>query len=258
MKFDNNKNDIEKKSDNSSKNYDRQEHKISILSFSNICFAIAIVLVTVGGLLITKTIHKGGEDVRIAYEEAKNKASDEAYNMFYETAYMSAERKYHVSNEILIEVDKVKERANLEVLNVSDVEYVIESRKNNNDGLEIWMEFTGEGVYTVDMKESEFIVDSDRQYVLVRVPRPELTNCRITNAKQLFWNNGILDKSILVGEEYAKEMRTTGYTKIYNYMKSNAQFYKDAKKSACMVIGNLVKGLNSDLTDLVVEVEFVD
>ena len=38
----------------------------------------------------------------------------------------------------------------------------------------------------------------------------------------------------------------------------NAQFYKDAKKSACMVIGNLVKGLNSDLTDLVVEVEFVD
>jgi hypothetical protein len=54
------------------------------------------------------------------------------------------------------------------------------------------------------------------------------------------------------------EMRTAGYTKLNNYMKSNAQFYKSAKSAAKIVISDLVKGLNSELTNLVVEVEFVD
>lgn len=126
------------------------------------------------------------------------------------------------------------------------------------DGIEAWMEFYGDGVYTVDMKAGEFIIDSDRQYVLVRVPGPELTNCRITQANRLFWQDGVFDKSISVGTDLAVEMRKAGYTKLNNYMKSNAQFYKSAKSSAQTVIANLVKGLNSELTDLVVEVEFFD
>lgn len=73
------------------------------------------------------------------------------------------------------------------LLQADHVEYVIESKKDNDDGIEVWMEFYGDGIFTVDMKASEFIIDYDRQYVLVRVPRPELTNCRITQANQLFW-----------------------------------------------------------------------
>jgi hypothetical protein len=120
------------------------------------------------------------------------------------------------------------------------------------------MEFYGDGVYTVDMKASEFVIDSMRQYVLVRVPRPELKKCKITDANQLLWKNGIFNKSISVGTSLAMEMRTAGYTKLNNYMKSNAQFYKSAKSAAKIVISDLVKGLNSELTNLVVEVEFVD
>ena len=41
-------------------------------------------------------------------------------------------------------------------------------------------------------------------------------------------------------------------------MKSNAQFYKSAKSSAQMIISDLIKGLNSELPNLVVEVEFID
>lgn len=73
------------------------------------------------------------------------------------------------------------------------------------------MEFYGDGVFTVDMKASEFIIDYERQYVLVRVPRPELTNCRITQANQLFWQNGICNKSISVGIDKAVNMRNEGY-----------------------------------------------
>lgn len=229
-----------------------------IFSLSNVCFAMAVILITVSGLVITNTIHKGGESAKAAYEDAKDKAKDDAYQLFYDTAYVSAERKYHVSNNVSIEVASIREKASIEVLKVSDVEYVIESKENNENGIECWMEFYGDGVYTVDMKASEFVIDSDRQYVLVRVPRPELTNCKITQANQLRWKNGLFDKSISVGTDLAVEMRNAGYVKLNNYMKSNAQFYKSAKSSAQIVIANLVKSLNSELTDLVVEVEFVE
>lgn len=229
-----------------------------VFSLSNICFTLTAVLIIVGGLVLSITIRKGGESAQAAYENAKSKAADEAYNKFYDTAFASAERKYHVTNKVSIEVASIREEANLEVLRVSDVEYVIESKDDNENNIEVWMEFYGDGVYTVDMKASEFIIDSDRQYVLVRVPRPELTNCRITKANQLFWQNGAFNKSNSVGTELAVEMRNAGYAKLNNYMKSNAKFYKSAKESATMVITDLVKGLNSELTDLVVEVEFVN
>lgn len=229
-----------------------------MLSLSNVCFAIAVVLISIAALLISSTIRKGGESAKEAYRNAKSQAAEEAYNKFYDTAYASAERKYHVSNNVSIEVAAVREEANLEVLTVSDIEYVIESEKNNSNGIEVWMEFYGDGVYTVDMKASEFIIDSNRQYVLVRVPSPKLTNSRITQANMLLWQDGVWNKSYSSGNELATDMRSAGYAKLNNYMKSNAKFYKSAKASAQTIISELVKGMNSDLSDLVVEVEFVD
>lgn len=229
-----------------------------VFSLSNVCFAVAVLLITIGALVISTTIHKGGESAKEAYENAKNKAAEDAYNKFYDTAYASAEKKYHVSNHVSIEVAAVREEANLEVLKVSDVEYEIESKENNEDGIEVWMEFYGDGVYTVDMKASEFITDTDRQYVLVRVPRPELTECKITGANELNWKNGQFNKSVSKGTDLAVDMEKAGYAKLNNYMKSNAQFYKSAKSSAQTIITDLVKGINPDLPNLVVEVEFVD
>lgn len=229
-----------------------------IFSLSNVCFILAIVLIIICGLVISNTVHKGGEYAQAAYERARNKAADEAYDKFYDTAFASAERKYHVTNTVSIEVAAVREEANLEVLKVSDVEYVIESKDDNENNIEVWIEFYGDGVYTVDMRASEFIIDSDRQYVLVRAPRPELTNCRITKTNELFWQNGIFNNSNAVGTDLAVGMRNAGYAKLSNYMKSNAKFYKSAKESAATIITDLVKGLNSELSNLVVEVEFVD
>ena len=236
----------------------KNEQRKKRFSLSSCCFAVSVILTIVAALAITNTIQRGGEYAKEAYENAKNKASEDAYNRFYDTAYTSAERKYHVSNDISIELASIREESNLEVLKVSDVEYVIESKDGNENGIEVWMEFYGDGVFTVDMKASEFIIDSDRQYVLVRVPRPELTNCRITQANQLYWQNGAFNKSVSVGTDLAVEMRNAGYSKLNNYMKSNTQFYDCAKSSARTLIADLVKGLNSELVNLVVEVEFVD
>ena len=255
-----NNNDSDKKMSEAPDIKSKKNARWNFFSLSNICFAMAVIFIMIGALIISNTIKKGGESAKEAYANAKNTASENAYNKFYETAFVSAERKYHVSNNISIEVEGVREEANLEVLRVSDVEYVIESKKNNEDGVEAWIEFNGEGVYIVDMKASEFIIDSDRQYVLVRVPRPELSNCKITQTRELFFRKDKLfsNGNVSDGTSLAVDMRNAGYTKLNNYMKSNAQFYKSAKVSAKNTITDLVRGLNSELTDLVVEVEFVD
>ena len=166
-----------------------------IFSGSNICIVIIVISIIIGLLLIPRTVDKAAEFAGEAYTSAKDRAAEDAYNKFYDTAFASAERKYHVSNNIAIEVASVREEANLEVLRVSDVEYVIESKDDNKDRIETWVEFYGDGVYTVDMRASEFIIDSDRQYVLVRVPKPELTNCKITQTNQLFWKDKWFNES---------------------------------------------------------------
>lgn len=229
-----------------------------IFSLNNVCVAAIVLIVIVIAWLFSNAIHRGAESAQEAYQNAKNKAAEDAYNKFYDTAFASAERKYHVSNHVTIEVASVREEANLEVLKVNDVEYVIEPREDTGNGIEVWMEFYGDGVYTVNMQASEFVIDSDRQYVLVRVPRPELTNCRITQANRIFWRDGGFNESNSVGTELAVDMRNAGYAALSNYMKSNAQFYKSAKSAAQTIISDLVKGLNSELPDLVVEVEFVE
>ena len=229
-----------------------------LLTLSNLCFTMAIVLLMIGGLVIAGTIRKGGKSAKEAYMNAESMAAEETYNKIYDAAFEASEKKYHVKNNISIDIASIQEEAKLEVLRVSDVEYVIESKKDNDDGIEVWMEFYGDGVFTVDMKASEFIIDYEHQYVLVRVPRPELTNCRITQANQLFWQNGICNKSISVGTDKAVNMRNDGYKKLKNYMKSNTKFYKSAKTSAQIIISDLVRKLNPRQTSLVVEVEFVD
>lgn len=229
-----------------------------LLTLSNLCITMAVVLLMIGGLVIAGAIRKGGKSAKEAYMNAESMAAEETYNKIYDVAFEASEKKYHVKNNISIDIASIQEEAKLEVLRVSDVEYVIESKKDNDDGIEVWMEFYGDGVFTVDMKASEFIIDYEHQYVLVRVPRPELTNCRITQANQLFWQNGICNKSISVGIDKAVNMRNEGYKKLKNYMKSNTKFYKSAKTSAQIIISDLVRKLNPGQTSLVVEVEFVD
>jgi hypothetical protein len=231
---------------------------VKVLTLSNICVAIAIVLFTISALVISNTIRNGAKYAQLAYDNAKNVAATDAYNKFYNSAYVSAERKYHVANRVSIDVASAKKEAKLEVLGVNDVEYVIENKSDNDDNLETWVEFYGTGVYTVDMRESEFIVDTNRQYILVRVPRPEFARCSIQKTETLFWKNGVFNKSYSDGVDHAQKLRAEGWTKLNNGMKSNTRFMKAAKDSATKVISDLVKGFNSELTDLVVEVEFVD
>lgn len=180
-----------------------------------------------------------------------------AYNLW---TYNVAEASYHVKNRGTISIENIQDKANLEVLKVSDVEYITNEKKE--DKVISWLEVPGNGVFTIDMSLSEFIVDDVHNYVLARVPKPEIQTESIEidtqNIKKLFYkdNRWIDNGSIEEGENLAIRQLSEAQTKIQEDIQSNERYFEIAKTSAESIIKQLIRSVNEDVTNLDIEVEF--
>jgi|GEM_PF-2567621 len=237
---------------------------------SVVFWLVCIVLAAVLAYLIPSTITHANEAAQNAYAEAKMNKSEEVYQGFYNTAYGVSESKYHVSNEVSISVTGFKETAKLEVLKVDDIEYIV-TDTSKGEGILKWIEDTftakintwtkvpASAVFTVNLEASEVIVDEDRQYVLVRVPAPQLGEPTIDykNVELLeFSSTGY--QSVGAGEDHIREQLEEATLLLRERMSTNQLFYKSAKASAVTLITNMIKALNPDLPDLEVEVLFFE
>ena len=210
-----------------------------------------------------------------SYGEKKEQVEEAVYDTFYQKSYEISEKKHHVSNDIAITIGNLQEQSKLEVLKICDVAYKITPAKEKNlleailgavqenpsDELESWFEVPANGVFVVDLKSAEFIVDNARQYVLIRVPNPELSEFTIDYAGVnllYFEDGGLLKKSAAVGEDMAREMLQSAELELLQEANSNQQYYKNATENAKKILTNLVKQLNPDVPDLLVEVEIIE
>ena len=189
-----------------------------------------------------------------------NTAKQDTYNGFYQTAYNFAEQQNHVSNYALISVDAAREVSRLEVLSVSDSEFVIKNA-DKNDRTISWLEVQGTGVFTVDLAAGEFITDPERQYVLVRVPRPVLTECKVSGTGKQFLKRAdflIFNGSVAEGVQLSQNQLKEGRIKLEDAMRQDRRFYDESQKAAVSMIESLVKQWNPSVPDLQVEVEFIE
>lgn len=217
---------------------------------------LTIVFAGISVYLIRDTLKRGATAANEEYISSKEDAENSIYQKFYD----AAEARYHTSNDVSITVENICEEANLEVLKVSDVEYSIQEENRSNKGITSWLEVPGEGVFAVDLRKSEFIVDNKHHYVLVRIPRPVLCECGLLyqNAVQLEYRNGIFNDSIKDGEELAQKQFDEAYVKMQTEFTSNPQYFDAACSAAEIMVANLIKSFNPDIPDLVVEVGFID
>ena len=235
------------------KRRNKRKHKGTIFLILSI-----IVLVAVNGFLFSDIIRVGTEALEDSYANAYNSEREEAYQELYERYYELAEQQYHVSNRGSISIGNIKESAKLEVLKVSDVEYIIENSEDNTAGITSWLEVPGEGTYVVDLQSAEFIIDNERVHVTVRVPYPELTNVSIdyVNVNKLFFDNKIFNESYKVGEDLARRQLDNADMLIKQEFATNQNFYLTAQETAKRSIEYLIRQMNPDETDLTVDVEF--
>ncbi len=104
-----------------------------------------------------------------AFNNAYNEAMAQTYDNFYQAAYNYCEEQNHVSNSATISIGSIKEENALEVLSVSENWIKISDSSQDSNRTTRWVEFTGTGVYTVDMSLSEFIIDDYNKFILVNV-----------------------------------------------------------------------------------------
>lgn len=219
---------------------------------------IIVLLLTSSVILHLITMKIGASALKSSYKTTCEKEKDNAYNAQYEKYYKKAEKEYHVTNRAEISISDLKETANLEVLKVNDTEYIISENKDNGKGITSWLEVPGQGTYIVNLQAAEFIVDNEREYVLVRAPYPEITNISIDyeNVKKLLFENNIFNDSYSIGEDLARTQLNSADLLIKKEFASNQHFYLSAQKAAVSSIQCLVKQLNPTLPDMTVDVEF--
>ena len=207
-------------------------------------FAIAILL-GAGGFVFLKGGGLGN-GYQVAYEKAYNEAHEKA------------EKAVHVKNRISISLGNTRETANLRVLEVTDVVYIIENESDNSDGITAWLEVPGNGFFTVDLQTSEFLVDEERQEVIVRIPEPKLSDFSIdyTSVNRLEFHNEGANDSIKVGEDLARKQCKEAYSELHSAFVSNPEYMKSAKNSAENILKNLIRQLNPEATELKVIIEY--
>lgn len=210
-----------------------------------------------------------------AFMQAKDAESYKVYQAFYETSYEAAEKAHHVSNRVSVSIGDLCETQKLEVLAVSEVSYQ-ENTPEEKEGVQgvisditgilnreptSWLEIPGSGVFTVNLQLGEFIIDNERQSVLIRIPTPELTNFTLDyeDVEILYFEEGGLFKnSVKYGAAKAREQLQDAQLEMQQQVSNNQALYKRAEESAENMLIRLVKALNPQSPDLTVQVEFLN
>ncbi len=187
------------------------------------------------------------------------KAAGEAYTIskeVYDIFFHKAKEAHSVSNDVSIIVDSLHEENELEVLHVQDVAYEI---SDEDEDVVSWLEIPGEGVYTIDLKSSEFILDNEHKHILIRVPPPELSQFKILyeDVLTLYFEDEWFKESQEVGVNIARENLSNAEGTMIRNIMNNQRFEQAARESAVQIINGLVKDINPELPELTVEVEFL-
>ena len=249
-----------KNKDSQNSSQGKQKVQIKKKSGQTIAIVLSIIMIFAIILLFGDMVSSGAKAMADSYTNAYKEQKEATYQEKYDTNKNSIEKKFHVSNRVSIYVGNLKEEEKLEVLKVSDVEFIIEDKDSNDGNVISWLEVPGEGTFVVDLKAGEYVIDNERAHVLVRVPYPELTNITIdyANVQKILFKDekGIFNGSFGEGEDLARQQLSQAELLIKKEFTSNQNFYLNAQEAAISTIETLVKQLNHEVEGLVVDVEF--
>lgn len=225
-----------------------------------ILYSSCVVLIIVCLILINSAIKVGKNAFDSGYTNKKN----EIHNSIYDYFYNNAKQKYLVSNRAIIELGNIREESNLEVLKVVESTYVTQTQEEKDKGITRWVKYVGEGVFTIDLTESEFLVNDSKHYVLIRVPEPVMTTFGIqTNETEpllYVYDKFAANGSYKEGADLSIDFQQRAEISIQESINNNQNYYSKARESAKDELTRLVRLLNpgEEMQDLVVEVEFID
>ena len=251
----------EKKTKKSSKSKKKRPSLALILTLAS------IVLLFLSVFLVRTGIRNGAKALADKYSDNYKAEHDKVYENITEYWRKKIEDANKTKNYQSISIASVKEKADLEVLIISEVVYEIENKEDNKYHLTRWAQFPGTCTYTVNLKASEFITDTTRNTVTVRIPHI-VSNIQINDNKieELFSKDDIdvisstFSKAdvIKAEEDLVDRQLRDAYVDIRKKFQEEPYYEKQAKEAAVKVIEKLIRDLNPGNDTLQVLVEFVE
>ncbi len=224
---------------------------------SNVKTIITIVVVA----QVFLAIFAGAYFFKSGYENAKTSTTNKIRQDAYDTVYDLTEGANHTSNRATIMLDGIKEKADLEVLQISTSFLYTSDDADKASNLTIWYKIPGTGTFTVDLQMTEFIVDAERHHVLVKAPLPAITKFKEEKAERLEYKDDRFapwSGSIQEGEAIARKMLYKAHVEMMKDLEANTEYMEAAKTSTQKLITNIIKALNPSVKDLTVTVEFTN
>ena len=237
---------------------------------------LAAVMIFADLFLLMDTVKVAAMAAPKAFDEGKVEVEEQVYQDFYNKSFNAAEKAHHVENKVNISIGDLQEKQSLEVLKIVNLTYKGGPEEKDqacykdsihnvtgvfNEEPKFYLQVPEKGVFTVNLMAGEYIADNAHEYVLARVPEPELTQFTIDyeNVEKLEFEKGGLFKShAKYGEEEAEKVLKEAELELMREANNNQEYYKRAVKSAENIIVNLIKQLNPDIPNLTVEVEFIN
>ena len=219
-----------------------------------ICALIIVIAIALVAILIKGSITSAAKSVGKGY----SKAVEDQYQIAYKKAYDKAYEENKLSQKVSISIGDIKEISRLEVLKVSEQSYTVQDNETKKQGISYWTKNTVFGIYTVDLTVAEFIVDTNSNYILVRIPEPVLTIAPSGVYETLLFKKQGTDGNDRAGSELAKKQLKAGEASIRESIEGNQNYRNKAKDAAVETIKNLIHVLNPDNASLEPEVVFFD
>ena len=227
--------------------------KRDIKTIVSIVVAAQIVLAILLGIFLFKR----------SYTNGKNNTSEKIRKDAYESVYGATEQANHVSNRVTITLEGIREKADLEVLEVNSSYLYVSDEEDLQSKQTIWYSIPGRGSFTIDMRMAEYIVDNDRHQIHVIAPSPSITKFeeRSEDIKPLFYKDERFtlwegDGSVREGEQIAQRMMIKARTQMLKDLNMNRSYFQAAEDSATRLITSFIKALNPSIPDMKVTVEF--
>ena len=223
-----------------------------------------VLCIAFSGLLFLSFLGNAKKACASTFSKSYDETRGNVFNQFKQKAFDYYEAKNHVSNRVTLSIKNIKKENALEVLSVSETYLKTSDPDKDEDRTTRWVEFTGTAVYTVDMTTSEFIIDDNNKFILVKLKTPQLNQPSLNNnpkvylykyKKGVFKVNGNYD----TGVKQMLQDRAEAQEEITKLLEINESNLAKAKESAESIIRNLIKTLNPDsgLEDSNIRIEFV-
>lgn len=223
---------------------------------------VKTIVIAVVVIQILLSVLAGAYFFKKAYQNAKTNTTNRIRQSAYDTVHDITEGANHTSNRASIYLDQIREKADLEVLQISTSFLYTSDEADQAKNLTIWYEIPGTGTFTVDLKNAEYIVDYERHHVLVKTPLPAITIFK-EETDQInpleYKDDRFIPQaqgSIQEGEAIGRKMLDQAHVEMMRELTTNNDYLDAAKDSAQKLITNIIKAINSSISDLTVTVEF--